>query len=107
MSAEEQEILPTPGPDIDRSIAHLDESGAQEGTISGLDALGAVGGAICDNLDNINSSEIGKDAGMEVQHRIVADQIAKNAMVVVEKKIKELKDLEEEKEEIEAKMRSN
>ena len=31
MSAEEKEILSTPGPDIDHSIAHLDKSGAQEG----------------------------------------------------------------------------
>ena len=107
MSAKEQEILPTPGPDIDRSIDHLDESGGQERTNSRLDALGAVGGAICDTIDNFNSSEIGEDTGSKVQHRIVADQITKNAMVEVEKKLKELKDLEEEKEEIEAMMRSN
>ena len=107
MSAEEQKIIPTPGPDIDRSIAHLDEIDGQEEAITGLDALGAVGGAICDNLDHFNSSEIGEDTGLKVQHRIVADQIAKNAIVEVEKKLKELKDLEEEKEEIEAMMRSN
>ena len=94
---------------MDPPVVHGEESGVEAETVTGLDALGAVGGAVSevDNLVTLDLSESGEGAGIMVENVEFAEKIARNAKAQVEMKLRKLKGLEKEKEEINAKIKRN
>ena len=94
---------------MDPPVVHGEESGVEAETVTGLDALGAVGGAVSevDNLVTLDLSESGEGAGILVENVEVAEEIARNAKAEFDKKLSELKGLETEKKEIDAKIKRN